>query len=248
MNLFEEYKDLYYKELEHSDRLNDKVHTGITFLTILGSGQILLWNQFINIETNVLSYIYLAGCLISFALFIGLLFLFYNTYNGYSYNYFPIQEMANVVQETLDIVENIQYEDNEQKQENKKRANQHIEDMFSERFLNDTINNRKNNIIKSNRRKKFITAMSISLIFTILLYATGTTINYIEDNATVTTNKSIVINGGESSMAEDKEIKLTSRNNTTVDGTPFPDTPNPQVIVETFTRNMVQDNTKDSKK
>lgn len=32
----------------------------------------------------------------------------------------------------------------------------------------------------------------------------------------------------------DNEIKLTNTNNTTVDGTPFPETPKPQVLNESF--------------
>ena len=53
MNLLEEYKDLYYKEIEYSERLNNKINTGITFLTVLGSAQIILWVQFKSFNLKI---------------------------------------------------------------------------------------------------------------------------------------------------------------------------------------------------
>lgn len=38
------------------------------------------------------------------------------------------------------------------------------------------------------------------------------------------------------------EIKLTTTNNTTSDGQPFPETPKPQIITETFTTYTPSDN------
>lgn len=38
MNLLSEYKGLYLHEIEHSDRLNNRISTCLTVLTILGSG------------------------------------------------------------------------------------------------------------------------------------------------------------------------------------------------------------------
>lgn len=38
MNLHSEYKGLYLPEIEHSDRLNNRISTCLTVLTILGSG------------------------------------------------------------------------------------------------------------------------------------------------------------------------------------------------------------------
>jgi hypothetical protein len=37
----------------------------------------------------------------------------------------------------------------------------------------------------------------------------------------------------------DDDIKLTTTNNTTSNGTPFPETPKPQVLTEQFSRNEV---------
>ncbi len=43
MDELEEYKELYYKEIEYTKRLNSKINTCMTFLTIIGSGVILVW-------------------------------------------------------------------------------------------------------------------------------------------------------------------------------------------------------------
>ena len=43
MDLLQEYKELYYKEIEYSDRLSNKINVSISFITILGSAQIILW-------------------------------------------------------------------------------------------------------------------------------------------------------------------------------------------------------------
>lgn len=45
MDELENYKELYYKEIEYTERLNSKINTCITFLTIIGSGLILVWSQ-----------------------------------------------------------------------------------------------------------------------------------------------------------------------------------------------------------
>lgn len=45
MDLLSEYKELYYKEIEHNERLNGKAVICISFLTIIGGGLIFLWTQ-----------------------------------------------------------------------------------------------------------------------------------------------------------------------------------------------------------
>ena len=64
MDLLQEYKDLYYKEIEHSEILNGKINTCITFITVLGSAQIILWTQFKNFDVKIYSIIYFVLCLL----------------------------------------------------------------------------------------------------------------------------------------------------------------------------------------
>lgn len=63
MNLLEEYKDLYYKEIEFNDRFNNKITTCITFLTVLGSALIFLWSKLKDYEIDWYTILYLLFCL-----------------------------------------------------------------------------------------------------------------------------------------------------------------------------------------
>ena len=48
MDLLSEYKELYYKEIEHSERLNNRASNGITVLPILGGTIIYAWTQLLD--------------------------------------------------------------------------------------------------------------------------------------------------------------------------------------------------------
>ena len=80
--------------IEHSERLNNKINACMTFLTILGSGQVLLWTQFKNFNLHFYSTIYICLCVVSLIFFIISSVKFYKSFSGYKYNYFPIKEMA----------------------------------------------------------------------------------------------------------------------------------------------------------
>lgn len=189
MDLLQEYKELYYKEIEHSERLNNKINTCITFLSILGSGQVLLWTQFKNFEVKIYSIIYLCACIFSFIIFILCLFKFYSSYSGYKYNYFPIKDMAVVTSKTYKIAG-----DNKK---DHKLAEKHIYNMYCERFLNDAIKNRKNNEVKNNRHRKLTKCICISFVVTIIVFALSVAIDYYEVKFVDDNVYRITIEGGE---------------------------------------------------
>ena len=62
MDELEEYKELYYKEIEYTERLNSKINTCMTFLTIIGSGVILVWSQLGKVSPSIYFWLYLGGC------------------------------------------------------------------------------------------------------------------------------------------------------------------------------------------
>lgn len=189
IDLLQEYKELYYKEIEHSERLNNKSGMWITLLTILGSAQVLLWTQFKTFENHIYSKLYLVLCIISLFLFVFSALKFYFTYSGYKYNYFPIEDMANTTIETYNIAGN-----------NKKDirlANIHVYNMYCERFLNDAIANRDINIIKNNKHKKLTRIICISFIITGIVFAYGVGIDYYETKCVDTNTTHITIDGGE---------------------------------------------------
>ena len=65
MDDLEEYKELYYKEIEYTERLNSRINTCITCLTILGSGVILLWSQLKDYRGMVQFVLYHGLCVLS---------------------------------------------------------------------------------------------------------------------------------------------------------------------------------------
>lgn len=124
MNLLDEYKQLYTSEMSHSDRLNNKIGFYITFLTIQGTGNIVIWTKYFSHQINT---IYLLLCFISFVSFISSIFLFYKAFSGYEYAYFPVGEMKNKVEQTISITKNID--------KGKNIADQHIEYMFRYTYI-----------------------------------------------------------------------------------------------------------------
>ena len=188
MDLLQEYKELYYKEIEHSERLNNKINTCITFLTILGSAQILLWTQFKNFEIKWYSILYIFLCAISLVIFVITIIRFYKTYSGYEYSYFPIKDMAIKTIETYQIAADAGDE--------KDYADKHIYNMYCERFLNDAITNMNCNISKNNKHKKLITFICISFIITVITFASGVCIDYYETKQSPPNAEKILTDGG----------------------------------------------------
>lgn len=189
MDLLQEYKELYYKEIEHSDRLNNKSNISISFVTVLGSAQILLWSQLKLFELTWYSIIYFIGCIISLVFFIKCAYKFYYTYSGYDYSYFPIEDMVAATIKTYEIAGNAKKEI--------KRADKHVYNMYCERFLNDAISNRTTNVTKNNNHKKLLKFICISFIITGIVFASSIFIDYYEEKYINQDVIHIIIDGGE---------------------------------------------------
>lgn len=123
MDALEEYKELYYKEIEYTERLNSKINTCMTFLTIIGSGVILVWLQLCKVSLGIYFWIYLILCIMSSVSFITSIIFFYKAYSGYEIHYYPIQEMPIASNETFKLVDNGQIE--------KKQAEKHVRNMMA---------------------------------------------------------------------------------------------------------------------
>lgn len=189
MDLLQEYKELYYKELELSERLSNKSSICITFITVLGSAQILLWTQFKSFEISIYSVVYLALCIISLLAFAFCAFKFYFAYSGYNYNYFPIEDMVSTTEETYKIAGS--------NKKDIKLADKYIYNMYCERFLNDTIHNRNENIRKNNKHKKLTQYICISFIISAIVFAYGIGLDYYETKYIDKNAIHVIIEGGE---------------------------------------------------
>lgn len=187
MNLLQEYKELYYKEIEFNDRLNNKISTCITFLTIIGSALILLWTQFKNYQLFWYTGVYLVFCIATSIMFCICIFMFFRTYSGYKTQLFPINAIA--LQNTYVL--------NSVPEEQKDNAYKILELKMAERFINDAIHNRSLNKQKNDRHRNLIKMIMATFIMTFLSFAINISIEYYETNNIPQETEQIYINGGE---------------------------------------------------
>ena len=161
INLLEEYKELYYKETELNDTLNNKITTCITFLTIIGSALILLWTQFKNYTLCWYTTIYFIFCVIDTIMFLTCIVMFIKAYSGYKRPTFPIKDIA--LQNTAIL--------NQVSPTKKDEAMELLENIMAQRFINDAIQNRNLNIIKSKRHNRMIKTITATFVITFIAFA-----------------------------------------------------------------------------
>jgi hypothetical protein len=187
MNLLEEYKDLYYKEVEFNDRLNNKITTCISFLTVLGSALILLWTQVKDYGLYWYTILYFIFCTVNTIMFFVCIFMFFKTYSGYDRPTFPIKDIATQNTRVLNSVA----------PEQRDKANKLLEQKMAERFVNDAINNRKLNITKSEKHYRLIRMIMATFIVTFITFAINVSIDYYESKFVQEDIHQIYIQGGE---------------------------------------------------
>lgn len=170
INLLQEYKELYYKEIEFSERLNNKISTCITFLTIIGSALIFLWTQLKEYDMLWYTRIYIAFCTFTTILFCICVIAFLRTYSGYKTQMFPIKDYALQNMRVLNSVKTEQKED----------AYILLEQKMAERFINNAIHNRKLNVTKNNRHRLLIKIIMLTFIFIFLTFSIGVSIDFYE--------------------------------------------------------------------
>lgn len=187
INLLEEYKELYYKETELNDTLNNKITTCITFLTIIGSALILLWTQFKNYTLCWYTTIYFIFCVIDTIMFLTCIVMFIKAYSGYKRPTFPIKDIA--LQNTAIL--------NQVSPTKKDEAMELLENIMAQRFINDAIQNRNLNIIKSKRHNRMIKTITATFVITFIAFAINISIDYYESKYLNDTVQQIHVQGGE---------------------------------------------------
>lgn len=159
MNLLNEYKELYCKEIEHSDRLNNKISNSIAFITLIGSGNLLIWQKYFTREINT---VYLLLCFTSLLMFVVTFLFFIRAYSGYDYAYFPTADMNQKIQQTLNITNGIK--------DGKTIADNHIQGMFERTYIKCANLDFEQNLIKNKRHKMFTTASVVSFLALAVAY------------------------------------------------------------------------------
>ena len=176
MDLLEEYKDLYYREIEHAEKLNSKIQTCITFLTIIGGGITLEWAQLKNFQHNWYFYLYMLLCFITSICYFISLIKFVKAYTGYKVSYYPIKEMSEYIDDILQAY-GITYEHS---LEEHKTVNAYLNYMVAQKYLEDAIIHRKNNQDKNKRHRNLIKWIIVTAIFALISYVVLTIIDYYE--------------------------------------------------------------------
>lgn len=162
MNLFDEYKNLYSHEIEFCDRLNKRITNSLGILTIIGTGEIIIWKECLKSEINILLFLL---CFISIQSFLITSFKFYKSYTGYKYAYYPIEETKKFIDSTYKIVKN--------SKKDITIAENHVLKGLQENYIKCAIINRKQNIKKANAHRELNKWMIISLITIFISYTFG---------------------------------------------------------------------------
>jgi hypothetical protein len=160
MDLLSEYKELYHKSIEHSDRLSNKINTTMTQLAAISTGNVFIWREYFTTSINTT---YLLLCFTSFLALITTLFLFYRAYSGYTYAYFPTKDMSVKVQQVKNIAKNSQVKSCE--------VDTRINGMFTRTYLKCAIINTTENMIKTKRHKILSLFLVISFLSLAIAFA-----------------------------------------------------------------------------
>lgn len=162
MNYYQEFKELYYKELEHSDRINSKIPLIISFLTVLASAEIFFLKELVkNTAFDKWYYIvFLIMCTISVIMYIYSIIYFRKTYYVCEYHYIPIKD----VNEYFNTV----FKSNKETKEDK--LNSWNENMMKRLYTNFAIWNQEQNYKKQVNHQIMINWIIRTFILVAILF------------------------------------------------------------------------------
>lgn len=162
LNLVAEYKELYYKEIEYKDAMNNKIGTSLTLLTILCTGQTFIIGILtdLNLVFKIIPIIFFLFELVSAVLTLITLYYFLKTYYKNSYYLISIKE----------IKEKLSY--------NASLINFYVENEIEEAnciflknyFIDKAIQNREQNLIKNKYQMKLSAYMTLAVFSLIITY------------------------------------------------------------------------------
>lgn len=166
MDLLQEYKELYNHEMSFCDRLNAKISNALAILTIIGTGEAIVWKDCLGDGFNIILFVL---CIISLQCFIYTMYRFYKAYSNYTYGYYPIKE-------TKDFV-NTTYKIGEEKNKDIKIIEEHIQKILRDNYIKAASINREQNLKKSKAHRLLNKWMIISIITVFICYACDIIVN-----------------------------------------------------------------------
>lgn len=155
-DLLSYYKELYEKEVEFADRLNNKISNSLAILTIIGSGHALLISDIYPIDDPFKDFglIVTLLCIASGLLFMRAMHCFWKAYRGFGYKYYPIKEMEENVHA---VVLNPELQEE-------------LETSIIDLYKDGAITNRDINRDKNDKQYALGSAMAISFVALLILF------------------------------------------------------------------------------
>lgn len=166
MDLLQEYKELYNHEMAFSDRLNAKISNALAIITIVGTGEAIVWKDCLGKDFNIILFVL---CMTSLQCFLYTMFKFYKAYSNYTYGYYPIKETDDFVKLTNKV--------GQEKHKSDEVIERHIKKKMSDNYIKAASINRTQNLLKSKAHRTLNKWMIISIISVFTCYAFNIIIN-----------------------------------------------------------------------
>lgn len=165
LDILQEYKDLYYREIEFTDRLNSKVSICLTMLTVAGSIIGLELSNLKNLNNAWYTTIYFHLCIL---ICLSFMFCFYK----FIKMYIKVGNPFLSIDKTAKYINKVYKEYDIQPYENAK-VDDYISLQLANSYISYASTRRKNNEELSDRYRKFIISIIICafiIFFTYLWY------------------------------------------------------------------------------
>lgn len=162
MDLLQEYKELYYKELELKDSMSGKIGTSVTLITILCTGHMFMWDIMIRLDFVIhpIPMIFLILEIVSVFYTCLSMYNFYKTYFRYKYHLVSIEGIRESIDNNNSLKNYFQPYQIQQ-------ANY---DMMCNTFYEYAIKNRKENIRKNLHQMNLSSSLVKAITSLILTY------------------------------------------------------------------------------
>lgn len=165
LDILQEYKDLYYREIEFTDRLNSKVSICLTMLTVAGSIIGLELSNLKNLDNAWYATVYFHLCIL---ICLSFMFCFYR----FTKMYIKVGNPFLSIDKTAKYINQVYKEYDIQPYENAK-VDDYISLQLANSYISYAFTRRKNNEELSDRYRKFIISIIICafiIFFTYLWY------------------------------------------------------------------------------
>lgn len=157
MRMKDEARELYYREIEYEERLNSKSNIFLALLTLLGSGNALVFERLLpihNIQWDYYSMAYTLCCTISAIMFLNCVAKFYFAHTKYTYARMPIKQICDITGKLSRIC-------NEQDK---------MDELLEKAFFKAAIINREENLRKNYWQRSLTASLFIASMITIATY------------------------------------------------------------------------------